>query len=215
MDTTRVEFVGKQIGRVVESVTTHPAGLTPVEVTLIATATGFIGAIVPQLIAFYLNKSKERNNQIKELIADERRIAKLLVAYYRELVMHKVHKQYWYRTSEIRTYDSEDEKRDSHERHFESNKESFQTITKIHEVTSDYFKTIIHYLVLTKENIKIDKLLEGIDSFKPRKASDFIEVVTYNELLKAQIIEEESLNEVYKYYSDCCDKIHEEMINNL
>jgi hypothetical protein len=214
MDTTKVEFVGKAIDRVIENTTNH-TGLSTGEVALIAALIGAGTAIITQLLVFTMNRRKDKKDKKIELVADERRIARLLVSYYKELVMHKVHKFYWYRTSEIRTMDTTEEKKDSHERHFISNKESFNTLSKIAEATSEYFKIVTHYIILTNGNNLISTILLDIDSFVPRKASDFSTLKDYDELIQAESIEEKELNKVYCYYSECFDKIHNEMIKKL
>lgn len=214
MDTTHVEIIGKQLDKVVDFITQQPKGLTQGEVVLIAATIGAAAALLSQFVVFILVRCKERANLKKELVADERRIAFLLTEYYKELVMHKVHKMYWYRTSEIRKYDKEDRK-DSHDRHFASNQKSFETLTKIRETTSDYFKTVTHFTNLVGQRKVITHTLSEIKSFTPRKASDFSEVNDYEELLKAQKIEEAALNKVYHHFSDCFDKIYQDMIKKM
>jgi hypothetical protein len=211
-DTTYVEVVGAQLNSLTKTLANPPSeGLTSAEVALIAATIGASAAILAQVVIFLLTRIKETGNLRKQLIADERRIAILLTEYYKELVMHKVHKQYWYRTSEIFSSEAEDSK-DSHNRHFISNQRSFETLTKIKETISEYFKTVTHFTILSDENKKINTLLDEIKHFKPRKASTFSEVKTYDELLLAQSLEEEKLNEVYRHYSDCFDRIHLQMI---
>jgi hypothetical protein len=214
MDTIRVEIISKQLDKVVDSVTQHPSGLTQGEVVLLAAAIGASAAILSQLLVFLLTRFKERANLRKELIADERRIAFLLTEYYKELVMHKVHKMYWYRTSEIQRHGTDDGI-DSHERHFVSNQRSFETMTKIRVMTSDYFKVVTHFTNLVGQRKVITQVLTDIKAFNPRKASEFSEVKTYNELLVAQTKEETELNKVYLYFSDCFNKINADMTKKM
>ncbi len=213
-DTTQIEIISRQLDKIATAVTTHPTGMTSGQIALFAAAIGATAAILSQLVVFLLTRFKERGNLRKELVAEERRIAFLLTEYYKDLVMHKVHKQYWYRTSEVHQPGTEDSK-DSHERHFVSNQRSFETLTKIRETTSQYFKTVTHFTNLTGQNKIISDTLSEIKLFKPRKASTFSEVTTYNELLKAQPIEEADLNKAYLYYSDCFDKINIEMTKRM
>lgn len=211
MDTTRIEIVEKQINQVVESLTPHSDGLTSGQVALIASLIGASFAILAQLIIFFLARYKEKGNLRRELIAEERRVAFLLTEFYKELVMHKVHKQYWYKTSEIRNGDKQDSK-DSHDRHFVSNQRSFEAMTRIRVTTSEYVKTVTHFTNLTKDNKIIAEALNDIRTFKPRKASDFSNIKSYEQLLVVQEKEESDLNKVYLYYSDCFNKINSEMI---
>ncbi len=209
-DTTQIEIIGKQLDKVVNAVTQHPTGMTSGQIALFAAAIGATAAILSQLVIFLLTKFKERGNLKKELIAEERRVAFLITEYYKELVMHKVHKQYWYRTSELHNQGTEDGK-DSHNRHFASNQKGFETMNKIRETTAQYFKVVTHFTNLTGSNEIINTALKEIKSFKPRKASEFSEVRSYPELLKAQAIEEAELNKEYLFYSECFDKINIEM----
>lgn len=209
-DTTHIEIITKQLDKIAEAVIAPSTGMTSGQIALFAAAIGASAALLSQLVIFLLTRFKERGNFRKELIAEERRIAFLLGEYYKDLVMHKVHKQYWYRTSEVHQPGTEDSK-DSLERHFTSNQSSFESLTKIREITSQYFKTVTHFTNLTGQNKKISDALSEIKFFKPKKASDFSEVTTYDELLKAQAIEEDALNKIYLHYSECYNKINIEM----
>jgi hypothetical protein len=129
----------------------NQTGLSSGEVALIAASISAMTAFGAQFLTHYLSRRKEKKNLIAGLIADERRIAYLLTTYYKELVMHKVHKQYWYKTSELKEH-SEEENKDSHKKHFESNQKSFETIAKINLTTSEYFKMITLYTILKGPN---------------------------------------------------------------
>ena len=211
MDTTKIEIVGKQVDRAITAITQHPDGLSSGQIAIIAAAIGASAAILPQFIIFFLTRRKERNNLKRELIADERRIALLLTEYYKELVMHKVHKQYWIKASDLPS-NSPEEGKDWYNRHFLSSQRSFETLTKIRVTLSDYFKIVTHFINLTRKNPGIEQALKDIKSFKPRKASEFERVKTYPELLKETEKEEDGLNNVYLNYSACFDRINNEMI---
>jgi len=212
-DTTHIEIISKQLDKIV-AISQHQSGMTTGEIALIAAAIGASAAILSQLVIFLLTRFKERSNLRQELVAEERRIAYLLTEYYKELVMHKVHKQYWYRTSELHNPGTEDGK-DSHERHFISNQRSFETMTKIRVTTSEYFKIVSRFTNLNGRNELINQTLAEIKSFEPRKASVFSEIKTYEELLIAQEIEEKELNKVYLFYSSCFDRINIEMTKEM
>lgn len=214
MDSTRVEIISKQLDTIVESLAQHPAGLTSGQIALTAAAVGASAAILSQLFTFFLTRFKERTNLKKELVAEERRIAFLQTEYFKEIVMHKVHKQYWYRTSELHPPETTDSK-DSHERHFQSNQRSFEAMSKLRVTTSEYFKIVTHFTIISGQNKVINQSLADIKLFKPRKASDFAQVGTYNELLRAHTIEEDELNKVYLYYSDRFDIINAEMTKKV
>jgi hypothetical protein len=210
MDTTKIEIVGKNLYKIVQTTPVQPNGLTTTQVALYAAAIGASAAILAQLIIFFLTRYKERDNLKQDLIAEERRLALLLTEYYKELVMHKVHKQYWIKTSDLPA-NSEEEAKDWYNRHFLSSQRSFETLTKIKVILSDYYQTVTRFINLTCKNEKITQVLKDIKSFKPRKASTFDNVETYSQLLTAHDAEENSLNEVYLYYSNCFDKINGQM----
>ena len=212
-DTARVEVIGKQLDLVLEKLTQHPVGLTNGEVALLAASIGAMAAIGAQVVIFLLTRWKEKSNLKKQLIAEERQTAYLLTEYYKELVMHKVHKQYWYRTSVILhgTNDAED----SHKRHFISNERSFETMNKIRITTSEYFKTVTLFTNLSGKKDSITRELNNIKSFEPRKSSEFDDINSYDELLIAQDKEEDNLNIEYLCYSKSYDKINSEMIKSI
>ncbi|MES2702693.1 MAG: hypothetical protein V4649_08650 [Bacteroidota bacterium] len=213
MDTTRLELIGKQLDQMISNID-HTNKISTGQIALIAAAIGASAAILAQLVIFLLTRFKERDNFKRELVAEERRLAYLLSELYKELVMHKVHKRYWYKTAEIYSRDKEEIK-DSHERHFESNKKSFETLTKIQVTTSEYVKVVTHFTNLFGQNGVISKALNDIRTFQPRKASDFSGITTYEVLLKAQDKEESDLNIFYRYYTKCYDTINIEMISKI
>lgn len=208
------DFAYQNLDKVTKTITKtvvqNPRGLSTGIIALYASMIGAGAALLSQVIVFGLNDFKEKRNKKKELIAEERRLAFMLTELYKELVMHKVHKKYWYRTSEILNHDIDDSK-DSHDRHFISNQRSFETLSQIRLTTSEYMKTVNHFLNITSENSVVLNTIKGLNKFQPRKASDFNEVSTYQELLNAQSVEEEALNEVYLFYSTSYDTIYQEM----
>jgi hypothetical protein len=213
MDTTKIEIFINQLDKILEALKHHSEGLTSGEVAIIAALIGVLAALIPQIFIFMLNRNKDKNNLINEIIADERRLSLLLSEYYKELVMHKVHKKYWYRTSEIHNRDAEDSK-DSHNRHFLSNQRSFKTMEKIRITMSDYFKIVTKYIILTKKDNIIAQTLQDIRTFTPRKASDFNNIKNYDELFIEAANEETNLNLVYQFYSTCFNKINTQMMEN-
>jgi|GEM_PF-5610991 len=118
-DTTKVEIIGKQLEKIVDSTTQHPSGLSSGQIALLAASIGAMSAILSQLVVFLLTRFKEKSNIKKLLIADERNCI-FTYPVLQRTVMHKVHKQYWYGTSIVFRPSTEDMK-DSHERHFASN----------------------------------------------------------------------------------------------
>ncbi|RKR80289.1 hypothetical protein BDD43_0385 [Mucilaginibacter gracilis] len=209
IDTTRIEITGKQIDKIIGTLSQHPSGLSPVQAVLIAASIGAISAILVQVVTYLLTTKKERKNLRIGLIAEERRISHLLKEYYKELVMYKVHKQYWFRVSELEG--KFDNNTDSYKMHIARNEKSFETKTKISVITSEYFKTVTHYTILTGQNKFITQLLFDIQSFDPRSCSEFPRIAL-TKLRQAAKREEADLNKEYLYYSLCFDKINLEML---
>jgi hypothetical protein len=207
IDTTRVEITGKQLDKLVSAISQHPSGFSSGEITILIAAS--IAALTTILI-FFLTQQKEKRSLKKELIADERRIAFLITAYYKDLVRHLVNMQYWYRASAIFESTTEEHKL-STENHFISSEKRFETTNRISLATSEYFKVVTHFTITFGENKSINNVLKDIKQFKPRKASQFSEVQEYEQLRRTAEIEDEELNKVYLYYSDCFDKINSVM----
>nr|WP_298996330.1 hypothetical protein [uncultured Allomuricauda sp.] len=135
--------------------------LTPGTIALLAALIGAIAAIIPQIIMHFLDRNKSKRQEIRNIIGEERRLAFLLEEYYKELVMYKTHKQYWYKVSILPEFDEKD-RDEAHKTHLEKNQKSFETMDKIRVATADYFKTITLFLRLNGDNSKIEKILEEI-----------------------------------------------------
>lgn len=208
MDTLKIEFTNTQLDALIYAINKQSTGLSSGEVALFAALIGAIAAIGGQLIIFCLTRSKEKKNHKIELISNERRLAFLLTEHYKELVMHKVHKEYWYRLSNNSTGK---DRKDSHERHFKSSKLSFETLNKIRTELSEYFKVIISFTTITGKNTNIDQEIKSIQDFEPKKIDQNKNYKTYNEIREAAKEDEKELNENYLHYSKCFTKINKEM----
>lgn len=216
MDTTLVDITSKQLDTLADILTKRPSGLSQGAIALLAASIGAASAILSQLVMFWLTHYREKTNLKKDLIADERRMATFLAESYKELVMHKVHKNYWYRAHQLESKES-DFRREYYDKHIESNNKSFDVKGKINSATSDYFKIVTRFTMLTGANTTIDQLLSDIGTFCPKKASEFIDIMNKNDnvLYKAASKEEVHLNAVYLHYSQCYDKINAEMMNRV
>lgn len=185
--------------------------LTPETVALLAALIGATAAIIPQIIMHFLNRKKSKRQEIRNIIGEERRLAFLLEEYYKELVMHKTHKQYWYKASTLQHLDKK-ERDDAHKTHLERNQKSFETMDKIRIAMADYIRTITLFLRLNGSNSKIEKILGEVKRFKPRKANEYNGIDNSTELYKAQDKDEDDLNEEYSFYSKSFSKINKQMI---
>jgi len=214
IDTTKVEIISKQLDNIAQTLNQHSNGISAGEVALIASFIGASAAILSQVVIFLLTRAKEQSNLKKEFIAEERRISYLITEYYKELIMFKVHKNFYYKTATLFTSDSKygDEQ---YEKSVASNQKAIEVLTKIRITTSDYFKVITHFINLVGESQIINEELEKIKSFEAREATKFEEINNYNDLLSAEKQEEADLQEIYKFYSKCFDTIYSEMKKKL
>lgn len=182
--------------------------LTPETIVLLASLIGATAAIIPQIIMHLLDSNKSKKQKIRNIVGEERRLAFLLEEYYKELVMFKTHKQYWYKASTLSEF-NESERDHSHKTHLEKNMKSFETMEKIRLAMADYIKNITVYLKLVGKNSEITETIESIKKFKPRKASEYDGIENSADLFKAQDEDEDNLNEEYKFYANSFDKIYE------
>ena len=185
--------------------------LTPGMIALLAALIGATAAIIPQIIMHFLDRNKSKRQEIRNIIGEERRLAYLLEEYYKELVMYKTHKQYWYKASVLNEF-NEKERDEAHKTHLEKNKKSFESMDKIRLAMADYVKNATLFLKLDGEDDKIENILVEIKEFKPRKASEYEGIESSSDLFKAQDIDEDELNEEYRFYSNSFEKIYNQMI---
>lgn len=121
--------------------------LSPGAIAILAASIGATSAIAGQIIMHFLDKSKSKKQEIRNIIGEERRLAFLLEEYYQELVMYKTHKQYWYKASTLSEFDQKT-KDENNRIHLEKNQKSFETMDKIRLTMADYVKTVTIYLRL-------------------------------------------------------------------
>ncbi len=179
---------------------------------LISALIGATAVLIPQFIMWFVKLRKERVEKSRELLAEAYRNSFLLIEYYKDFVMHKVHKQYWYKAHTKET-DSK-YKELYYQRHHESNEDSFETNLRIKPLIADYVKIVKNFQILNNNNGEINSVLEEMSLFKPRKASNFDSVADDN-LYAESVKEEESLNKEYGKYKEFFDKINSEMEKSL
>ncbi len=179
---------------------------------LIAALIGATAALVPQIIMWFIKTKRQKKEKCRELIADAYRNSFLLVEYYKELVMHKVHKHYWYKSS---TFETDSKYHDLYyERHHESSEDSFQTELRIKPLLADYVRIVKSFQIINGENKKINSVIEEMSLFKPRKVSRF-DGVPNDKLYEESVKEEDSLKKEYSRYKEFFDIINSEMEKSL
>ncbi len=181
-------------------------------IPLISALIGATAVLVPQFIMWFIKMKREKKDKCRELIADAYRNSFLLVEYYKELVMHKVHKYYWYKSS---TYETDPKYHDLYyERHHESSEDSFETELRIKPLLADYVRIVKSFQIINGDNKKINSVIEEISLFKPRKASRF-DGVPNDKLHDESVKEEDNLNKEYGRYKEFFDIINSEMEKSL
>ena len=161
IDSTKVIIVSDELKKLVEIMNHQPVGLSSGEIALIAATIGALAALSSQLLIFILTRRKEKENLKKELIAEERRISYLLSEYYKELVMFKVHKQYYYKASELLMQNSLEEEK-QYLKSTASNQKAIEALTKIRVTMSEYIKTLTHFTNLIGLNKVITQEIQNI-----------------------------------------------------
>jgi hypothetical protein len=167
---------------------------------------GALAGIIPQFVFWILQNRKEKKNKKRELLAEAYKTSQLLSDYYKELVMHKTHKNFWHQSSE---YAFQDTKQSEiyYAKHLESGKESFATEFRIKNLYAEYIKTIKSFQIYNGEIEKLDEILKEIANYKPRKPKTF-ENIPDKDLREAAIKEEDELNKEYVAYAVYYDKIN-------
>lgn len=168
---------------------------------------GAVLASIPPIIFWFLQLKKEKKGKIRELIAEAYRQSQLLTDYYKELVMHKVHKNFWHQSSEYASINNPKKHDLYYSNHLESGKESFMTELRIRNLFAEYRKTLKSCQIYSGKVEIIDVILKEIKDYKPRKPKTF-ENIPDNDLREAEIKEENELNNEYLKYSEYFDSIN-------
>lgn len=162
---------------------------------------GAVLAIAPQLLFWYLQLKKEKKEKLRELLAEAYKQSNLLTEYYKELVMHKVHKNFWHQSSEYAAFNDSKKADVYYSKHLESSKESFITEFRIRNLFAEYVKTLKSFQVYNGKIEMIDKVVKELNGFKPRKPKTF-ENIQDADLKEAAIKEEAELNLEYSRYGE-------------
>jgi hypothetical protein len=158
-------------------------------------------------------KSIELTSKLIELTSESARLAKLISLYHKELVMHKVHKQYWFRQY---TLESTERLKDKwYDFHRSSGVESREIESKLYMAKSEYEKNVTAFRIYKGgDNVIIDNL-KLIDEFDPLKSSTFEEIFNQVELPNALRLEEIRVLESYKTCNNHYININKELMKLL
>lgn len=172
---------------------------------IILVAVGALLSLSGQGLFWILRLRNERKIQTIELLSEVIRLSQLLKDSYKELVMHKVHKNFWFQ-SHIYAIGSKYEEI-YYLKHLESNKESFKTEYRIRKLFSEYVKSVEKYQLYKGKIEKVEEILKDIKNFVPRKPKEF-DNIPDPELRKAEVDEEAELNKIYEKYGDYFDSLN-------
>ncbi len=176
-----------------------------IPIPIVTALIGVFSALVVQGLFFLIRTTQENNRKSKELFAEIESYSFLLRKFYKELVMHKVHKHYWFKASVLEN----DSKYENiyYNNHLESNQSAFAVENKINQTFSSYTKALRSYLFIKGKNKTIDEYLNKYKNFEPRKSSEF-EGVPFDKLREYEIKEENDLNEIYSKFGEYLEEIN-------
>ncbi len=167
-------------------------------------------AFTTQIIFWILQLRKEKREKVRELVAEAYRQSQLLTEYYKELVMHKVHKNFWHQSSEYAAFNDSKKADVYYSKHLESGKESFITELRIRNLFAEYVKTLKSFQIYNGKVEMIDVTLKEMIDYKPRRPKTF-ENTPDADLRKAAIKEEDELNNEYYKYGEYFISINKSM----
>lgn len=197
---SQIELVNKSFDKLVEKLTEEKKVKKSIWDTLIPLLIGALLAIVPQIIFWFLNKSKEKSKLKLEIKADLNRLEHLLCDHYRELAMHKAHKPYWYAQFERSEREkNEEETKKFYSFHIESGNKVRATEIKISSTFSEFYGLVIKLQHLTGFDKKIKNLISEYNEFKPIKPNSIDS--TIDNLPAEENKEENRLRENYKGFT--------------
>ena len=198
---SQIELVNKSFDRLVDKLTEEKKEEKSIWDTLIPLLIGALLALIPQIIFWYLNKSKERSKLKLEIKADLNRLEHLLCDHYRELAMHKAHKPYWYAQFErSEREENEDETKKFYSFHIESGNKVRATEIKISSTFSEFYGFVIKLQHLTDFDEKIKESVNEYYEFKPTKPNSIDS--TLEDLPAEENKEEQRIRENYKGFTN-------------
>lgn len=203
---SQIEIDNKSFNKLVENLSNQDKEKKTAWDTLFPLIIGALLTLVPQIIFWFLNKSKEKSKQKLEIKANINRLEYLLYDHYRELAMYKSHKYYWYAHFEkSEREDNNEETKEFYKLHTESDNKVRETEIKISSTFSEFYGFVIKFQHLTAFNDKIDSLINEYYHFEPIKPNE-IDSTKHNFKEEANI-EEKSLREDYLGFINPIKKI--------
>jgi hypothetical protein len=207
IDTTRLILSDDQFKKIISELKPSSDILSPGEVALLGALIGALSAILAQLIIYILSSSKENKKEKRELIAEERSLSSLIGNLYSELAWLKVSYEFWYRSFDITS-------KKSHYQQFLVARDRIPECKRnISIYMSNYVKTVIRFINISKKREPISTLLNTISTFPPlaEESSTFDNINSIGKLNTQSEIESKRLRSEYSKLDDLLKQINEEM----
>ncbi len=147
--------------------------------------------LIIQFLLSLMQSSKETDQKRKELIAQSYAKKYLIFQLLKDLVMYKVHKEYYFRAYKLNG-DVED-----HKKHYEKGQEQRDLEYKIDIEIAQYLEVITALNIILKEPSKTNEYIKILDNYEHPKASNFVNILDVETLQEALIIEEKRINSGY------------------
>jgi hypothetical protein len=212
MESVKVEIINKSFDKLVKFQTKNNKEASSIWDTLIPLLIGAGLTLITQIVMDTNKNRKEKRSDILLTKSDLEKLKYLLKDNYRELAMHKAHKNYWYAHFEFEsTKDEKDEKEIDkfYNYHINSSSKVRETENKITDNFAEYCKQTSKLQYLTNFNDNVEKYITEYQEFKPNKPKHLI-ATDQNELYDLEREEEDRLLIEYQKYIQIIEKINNE-----
>ena len=191
-DSSKIEIISKSLDTLVTKLSENPTSHDSMWTTIIPLLIGASLTLITQLLIELYKLNREKTNKKQELISKGKAKTYLIVQISKDLIMYKVHKQYYLRAFNLET--DPVEKADDNKKHYEKGQEQRMTESRLDEAVADYFQIVTEYIVVTKSKFNFQSLFDSIFNYNHPKASKFMNCNTMHELVVELDIEEQRLN---------------------
>lgn len=207
MDSTKVEILNRSFDRLVTKLTENSTDSKWDTIIPLLIGAG-LTLLTTWLIELWKSK-KETKQKTQELISKGRAKTYLIAQIIKDLVMYKVHKQYYFRWSELSS--DEKDKEDAYKKHYDKGQEQRATESKLDENVAEYFQLVTEYMVITKRLTELQVHFQNVFQFHHPKSSRFKDLKSTSDLVHALHREEKRLNEEYQKLIDIFETIQTSM----
>ncbi|ATL48794.1 hypothetical protein COR50_17390 [Chitinophaga caeni] len=206
VSTTKVELLNSSFDKLVSKLTEDKKETNSIWNTLIPLLIGAGLTLIAQFAIEYWKTNKENESKKREIISKGRARTYLIAQVLKDLAMYKVHKQYYWRASQI-----EQDGSDSFKKHYEKGQQQRETKVRLDDNIAEYFQLVTEYSIVAKKHDHFKQYFVDIFNYVHPKSSNFSECNTKLELPMELNKEEERLNEEYKKLIELFEKIQSEM----